>query len=135
MSEYNLSFMQTVIPKPEIMATRKQVIDKIIEELAEQGIQVFYLNGREISSKETFLRKAAEAMQFPTYFGGNWDAFDECITDLTWFPAKSYVLLYERPDIFAQAEPTEWQIAVDILRSAEEYWQIANKPLNVFFVS
>ncbi|KYC42701.1 barnase inhibitor [Scytonema hofmannii PCC 7110] len=135
MSEYNLSFMQTAVPKPEIMATRKQVIDKIIEELAEQGIQVFYLNGREISSKETFLRKAAEAMQFPAYFGANWDAFDECITDLTWFSAESYVLLYERPDIFAQAEPTQWQIAVNILRSAEEYWQSANKPLNVFFVN
>jgi RNAse (barnase) inhibitor barstar len=135
MREHNLSFMQTVLPKPEIMATRKQVIDKIIEELAEQGIQVFYLNGREISSKETFLRKAAEAMHFPSYFGANWDAFDECITDFSWVSAKSYVLLYEYPDIFAQAEPTEWQIAVDILHSAEEYWQSANKPLNVFFLN
>ncbi|MEH2455353.1 barstar family protein [Nostoc sp.] len=31
----------------------------------------------------TFLSKSAEAMQFPTYFGANWDAFDEFITDLT----------------------------------------------------
>jgi len=55
----------------------------LIDVLSQQGTQVFYLDGREISSKETFLTKAAEAMNFPAYFGTNWDAFDECITDLT----------------------------------------------------
>ncbi len=62
-------------------------------------------------------------MQFPTYFGANWDAFDECITDLTWCPAEKYVILYDDADIFAQAEPTQYQIAVDILNSAKEYWE------------
>ncbi|WP_375472657.1 barstar family protein [uncultured Nostoc sp.] len=60
-------------------------------------------------------------MQFPTYFGTNWDAFDECITDLTWCPAERYVILYDYADIFAQAEPTQYQIALDILNSAKEY--------------
>jgi RNAse (barnase) inhibitor barstar len=46
--------------------------------------KVFYLNGKKINSKQTFLKQAAEAMEFPTYFGANWDAFDECITDLTY---------------------------------------------------
>ncbi|WP_083389754.1 barstar family protein [Trichormus sp. NMC-1] len=31
-------------------------------------------------------------MEIPTYFGANWDAFDECITDLTWCPAQRYVI-------------------------------------------
>lgn len=100
-----------------------------------QKIQIFYLNGREISSKETFLTKAAEAMKFPAYFGVNWDAFDESITDLTWCPALCYVLLYDRPDIFAQADATQWQIALDISRSAEEYWGTTNTPLALFLLN
>ena len=85
--------------------------------------KVFHLNGKKINNKQTFLKQAAEAMEFPAYFGHNWDAFDECITDLTWCPAQRYVILYNHADIFAQAEPTQYQIALDILNSAKEYWE------------
>ncbi|MFM6908074.1 MAG: barstar family protein, partial [Dolichospermum sp.] len=88
--------------------------------------KVFHLNGKKINNKQTFLTQAAEAMEFPTYFGHNWDAFDECITDLTWCPAQRYVILYDHADIFAQAEPTQYQIALDIFNSAKEYWEANN---------
>ncbi|MBG1271856.1 barstar family protein [Nostoc sp. WHI] len=105
----------------------KQGIRKVVEKIAaEPGTKVFYLDGKKINSKETFLSKAAEAMQFPTYFGANWDAFDECITDLTWCPAQRYVIFYDHADIFAQAEPTQYQIALDIINSAKEYWEANN---------
>ncbi|MHC5860160.1 barstar family protein [Nostoc sp.] len=105
----------------------KQGIREAVEQIAaEPGTKVFYLDGTKINSKETFLSKAAEAMQFPTYFGANWDAFDECITDLTWCPAERYVILYDHADIFAQADLTQYQIAVDILNSAKEYWEANN---------
>ncbi|MBD2773555.1 barstar family protein [Iningainema tapete] len=100
-----------------------------------QDIQVFYLDGREILSKETFFKKAAEVMNFPAYFGANWDAFDECITDLTWCPAQRYLILYDYSNVFALADPTEWQIAVDILHSAEEYWVTTNRPVDVFLLN
>ncbi|MFM6745401.1 MAG: barstar family protein, partial [Dolichospermum sp.] len=31
--------------------------------------KVFHLNGKKINNKQTFLTQAAEAMEFPTYFG------------------------------------------------------------------
>ncbi|MEH2445895.1 MAG: barstar family protein [Nostoc sp.] len=105
----------------------KQGIREAVERIAaEPGTKVFYLDGKKINSKETFLSKAAEAMQFPRYFGFNWDAFDECITDLTWCPAERYLIFYDDADIFAQAEPTQYQIALDILNSAKEYWEANN---------
>ena len=97
--------------------------------------KVFHLDGKKINSKQTFLKQAAEAMEFPTYFGANWDAFDECITDLTWCPAQRYVILYDHADIFAQAEPTQYQIALDILNSAKEYWEANNIPLKFFVIN
>ncbi len=130
----NLSFI-THSSQPEVRTNRKQIIEEIIEALSQQDLQVFYLDGKEISSKQTFLTKAAEAMKFPAYFGANWDAFDECITDLTLCPDRKYVILYERPDIFAQADPIAWQIALQILRSAEEYWGKTNTPLEVFLLN
>lgn len=133
MSEY-LPLITTNF-KSETGDNSKQIIKNIIEGLSQQGIQAFYLDGREISSKETFFIKVAEAMEFPADFGGNWDAFDECITDLRWCLAEGYILFYDRPDIFAHADPTQWQIALDILRSAEEYWETRNTSLKVLLLN
>jgi RNAse (barnase) inhibitor barstar len=114
----------------------KQNIHKTVEQIAAQaGTKVFYLDGKKINTKETFLKQAAEAMEFPAYFGANWDAFDECITDLTWCPAQRYVILYDHADIFAQAEPTQYQIALDIFNSAKEYWEANNIPFKFLVIN
>ena len=114
----------------------KQNIHNTVEQIAAQaGTKVFYLDGKKINTKETFLKQAAEAMEFPSYFGTNWDAFDECITDLTWCPAQRYVILYDHADIFAQAEPTQYQIALDSLNSAKEYWEANNIPLKFLVIN
>ncbi|WP_375496797.1 barstar family protein [uncultured Nostoc sp.] len=114
----------------------KQGIREAVEQIAaEPGTKVFYLDGKKINSKETFFSKAPEAMQFPTYFGANWDAFYECITDLTWCPAERYVILYDHADIFAQAEPTQYQITLEILNSAKKYWEANNITLNFFNIN
>lgn len=35
----------------------------------------------DVGAKELFLSALASALQFPDYFGGNWDAVDECLND------------------------------------------------------
>jgi len=112
-----------------------EIIGKMVKGFVDQGIRVFYLDGREINSKKSFFVKAAEVMEFPDYFGHNWDAFDECITDLEWCPAQRYVLIYNKPNIFAEAHPIDWQIAYDTIQSAVEYWQLTDTPMDVLFVS
>ena len=100
----------------------------------QKGSKIFYLDGREICDKPSFLRKIATVMQFPDYFGQNWDALDECITDLDWFSAERYVLIYAQPDVFAKAAPQEWEIAYEILQSAVTYWQATDTPMDILFI-
>ncbi|MCU0550349.1 MAG: barstar family protein [Leptolyngbya sp. Prado105] len=102
---------------------------------SQEGARVFYLDGRKIATKEDFLRETAEVMDFPAYFGKNWDAFDECIRDLSWVSAQKYILIYDRPDIFAKAQPDQWQIAQDLLQSASQYWQESGKLMEVWVLS
>ena len=51
--------------------------------------------------------ECAAALQFPCYFGENWNAFDECITDLSWLPADAYVLLITNGCSLLDAEPPQ----------------------------
>ena len=45
------------------------------------------INVAEVQTREGLHEKLADAFQFPDYYGGHWDAFDECIRDVT-LPAQ-----------------------------------------------
>jgi RNAse (barnase) inhibitor barstar len=45
-----------------------------------------------ITSKKTLFATVADQLFFPDYFGGNWDAFDECLRDLSWLPLGEVAL-------------------------------------------
>jgi RNAse (barnase) inhibitor barstar len=72
--------------------------------------------------KLAFLKVAAEALQFPSYFGQNWDAFYDCLTDLALRPGERLTIAFDNLSGFARADPDEFAAAVDALRDAVEHW-------------
>ena len=52
-----------------------------------------WLRGPKMRTTAGLFDEVAAALQFPPYFGENWDALDECLTDLEWLPADAYALL------------------------------------------
>lgn len=106
-------------------------VDELSSLCQKYGFQFFHIEGKDIASKTDFLKASAKAMSFPEHFGNNWDAFEDCITDLDWVAANGYILLYTQPENFARNNPSEWATAIDIFRSAVEYWQETNTPMFV----
>jgi hypothetical protein len=103
----------------------------IFSRAAAHGWLGFFLDGSHITDKASFLQACAEAMHFPPYFGQNWDAFEDSLTDLAWAPAAGYLLLYDHVSRFAATHPGEWQTALDILFDAVPYWQSNGIPFYV----
>jgi RNAse (barnase) inhibitor barstar len=96
------------------------------------GWRFFHLEGKHIASKAEFLQACAEAMRFPGYFGHNWDALEDSLRDLSWAPAtRGYVVLYDGAGQFAAAQPTDFAVALDILRSAAASWRDTATPMIV----
>ena len=63
------------------------------------------------------------AMQFPYYFGENWPAFDECLSDLSWIPATRYVLIIVgAEDVLADEPRAELDVLRNVLVRAGEEW-------------
>src|SRR5262245_61564665 len=50
------------------------------------------IRGHKARTTVALFDEFAAALQFPGYFGENWDAFMECLTDLEWLPGDAYVL-------------------------------------------
>ena len=103
----------------------------VLRRVEQRGWIGWHLPGSLIDEKAAFLAACSQAMGFPAYFGHNWDAFEECITDLGWAPSTGYLLLYDEPARFSLAQPDQWQIALDILRDAVEYWRRRDTPFYV----
>jgi len=83
-------------------------------------------------SKEEFLRRVADALDFPEWFGGNWDAFYDCLADLSWRPARGYVLVLENPDRMRRVAPESLDTALAILGDAAAYWAGRGIPFRAF---
>lgn len=89
----------------------------------------FLLERIAFAEKETLLRNIAAALHFPDWFGGNWDALEDCLTDLSWREAPGTVLIFERA-----APGDELGVLLDVLRSAAESWAARRKPFFAVFI-
>jgi Barstar (barnase inhibitor) len=96
-----------------------------------KGVRLFHIDGARAQTKRRFLAVAANAMGFPEWFGGNWDAFHDCVTDLAWQPAHAYVVLLGDMQRFATNAPRDFHIALTILEAAAQYWSDRGVPFHV----
>ena len=85
-------------------------------------LRLFRIDCRLVRGKAGFLAAAARSMQFPEWFGNNWDAFADCATDLSWAPASGYVIVLGDVEQFARHSPNGFETALDILEEAAFYW-------------
>lgn len=91
------------------------------QELA--GAVVRFLRGKKMTKIEELHNEVAAALQFPWYYGENWPAFDECINDLDWLPADSYILIItEAEELLSKEDDEQFSVFIKILQQAAVEW-------------
>ncbi len=105
-------------------------LSKVTEQ---RGLAFFLLDGRGIHDKDHFLATAARVMNFPDYFRPNWDAFEDCITDMSWHNAAGFFIFYEAFDDLEKAAPSEFKTLLEIFKSSAEFWRKQGKLFLVVF--
>jgi hypothetical protein len=100
--------------------------DEVVDAVRGSGL---FLATIRFAEKERLLKNLATALEFPQWFGQNWDALEDCLTDLSWRKADGHVLLFEgaRPG-------DELGVLIDVLRSGAEYWAGRGKPFFAVFI-
>jgi Barstar (barnase inhibitor) len=67
------------------------------------------LHGSAMTTEDAAFDEFARALEFPDYFGRNWDAVWDCLTDLDWLPAPAYLLVVENADRVLGGAPLHWR--------------------------
>jgi len=80
------------------------------------------LNGARMRTFDHVMDEYARVFGFPAYFGRNWSAFDECITDLTWLPARSYLTVVVKADEILADDLLDKPTYLRLVRDAGQTW-------------
>jgi hypothetical protein len=81
--------------------------------------EVKRIDGRVMSGPASSFGEIASAVQFPSYFGYNWDALDECLGDVrSWLHEDAVLVLVEHADSLVATE--HFPMLVDVLCSGCE---------------
>ncbi|MEV4872296.1 barstar family protein [Streptomyces syringium] len=88
-----------------------------------------------VTDKAAFLDRCAADLDFPEWFGHNWDALADCLMDLSWWREGSKVrgclLIAVDWDAFRKAAPEDADTAQAIFGEAVDYWADSESPLTV----
>lgn len=76
-----------------------------------------------VRTRADLFERFAEDLVFPAYFGRNWDAFEECLRDLSWLPDSRDIRVIDAGDWLANEPPATRELLATILRETAEYWQ------------
>ncbi len=86
------------------------------------------LDGRVMTDKQDLLLTLGRALEFPDYYGANWDALEECLRDMSWRNGPISLLIEH-----AEAIPAaEMATLVDIFLQAGRHWAKEMKVFSLF---
>ena len=89
---------------------------------APDGYKLKVIKGAKCQTTAGLLSEFARALNFPDYFGHNWDALEECLADLEWLPAKGYILLLTDAAQVLPDDEDEYETFLEVLSDAGEAW-------------
>ncbi|MBV6409762.1 MAG: barstar family protein [Burkholderiales bacterium] len=87
------------------------------------GFAVFRIDLAGVGSKDDLFARLATALEFPGWFGRNWDALADCLGDLSWLRANGYLILLEHCDGFRVSHGRDFATALQVFAAAAEAWR------------
>jgi len=108
--------------------------EEVEADLGSLGLAVMEGSVAAVRTDQDLFAVVSAAMQFPDYFGRNWDALDECLGDMDWLPSGGYLLvLHDATEGWSQTPFVLGRFVTSWLE-ASEYWAENQIPFHLLFV-
>ena len=119
----------------QVIDLTPEAADAVVRLAQSLGLDAVRIDLDGCAEKGEFLERTAAALGFPSWFGGNWDAFFDCLADLSWRPSRGHVLVFENTADMRRHAPEALDTAVTILADAAVAWDERGKPFRALMAS
>lgn len=96
--------------------------DAVVEAAQALGFACVEVDLSDCRDAREAIATLAAALRFPAWFGGNWDALEESLGDLSWWAAPGYVLLLDGVTAWRLQAPDAATVLMDVLAQAARAW-------------
>lgn len=103
-------------------ATEESVANLPLQLKDENDPAVRILRGRKMSTGNAAFDEMGAAIQFPYYFGANWNAVIDCLRDLAWMPAPGYLFVVTAADRLFNEDHSQWESLVAAIEQSGQHW-------------
>lgn len=110
---------------------RASRVDAIEDALRASRLRLARIALQDVTDKVALLRRIAARLDFPAWFGENWDALEDCLSDLSWRENDGNVLVVEGFQ-FLPAE--DRGVLIEVMISAAQFWAVRGKPFFAVFI-
>jgi RNAse (barnase) inhibitor barstar len=80
---------------------QNEILEKDLAWLRANRYQIFSFDCSDWESEEDFHKEAARTLRFPDYYGGNLNAFNDCLGDMNIPETGGTIIVFVRFDLFA----------------------------------
>jgi len=98
------------------------------------GLDLVSISLAGVASKDALLERFAAALAFPDWFGGNWDALEDCLGDLSWRADGPRVLVIDGFEALQAAARDDFRVLLDLLADVADHWSAQGCVFCVIFV-
>jgi RNAse (barnase) inhibitor barstar len=88
------------------------------------------LDGRTLTDKHSFLSAVGRTFNFPDYYGENWDALEECLSDMSWHNGP-IILLIEHTEAIPAALMSTF---LEIFDQVAKQWTAEGRVCSLFII-
>lgn len=92
------------------------------------GFAISRIDLAEVRDKVALFQCLATALEFPDWFGHNWDAMADCLGDPSWQVADGRLILLEHCDGFRASRGEDFATALQVFATAAEGWRNEGVP-------
>ena len=86
----------------------------------------------DVTDKPEFMNRSVTGLELPDWFGKNWDALADSLTDLSWWgETNGYLIMTAGWPGFEEADTQAAATGVNVFTSAVGYWAVRETPLTV----
>ena len=110
------SFLECVLPS-------NLEEESLKNEAYRRKYRYFEVDLTHIKTATDLINEVAQTIKAASYFGGNWDALLDVITDLSWSPACGYIVLFKKAEALLGLPSDQLGIFLRVCLAAVERWQ------------